>query len=309
MSCDSPQPRDNNDLEALTSSLSQSYEEIALLHRVSDGMRVTQQPQDLFSRLLHDVLEVINAEKLIIFWRGNNETDVEPPMVASVGALPLSRVHLDVIWDRSTACASQAVQNQSAGSGLNGILIDSDVDRSYSYEWPKPIRNIVGIPIRRDQQNLGVLVALNKIGKPDFDSIDVKLLISVGNEIAVFLENFRLYHEMQELFLGSLRALSNSIDAKDTYTCGHSERVAFICRHLAEKLSFEPTRINNVYLAGLLHDVGKIGVSEAVLCKPGRLTDDEFTQIKKHPQIGADILKSIKQMEHISRIVLSHHER
>lgn len=309
MSCDSPQPRDNNDLEAMTSSLSQSYEEIALLHRVSDGMRVTQQPQDLFSRLLPDVLEVINAEKLIIFWRGNNEAGVEPPMVASVGALPLSRVHLDVIWDRSTACASREVQNQSAGSELNGILIDSDVDRGYSYEWPKPIRNIVSIPIRRDQQHLGVLVALNKIDKPDFDSIDMKLLISVGNEIAVFLENFRLYHEMQELFLGSLRALSNSIDAKDTYTCGHSERVAFICRYLAEKLSFDPAKINNVYLAGLLHDIGKIGVSEAVLCKPGRLTDDEFAQIKKHPQIGADILKSIRQMEHISRIILSHHER
>jgi len=99
------------------------------------------------------------------------------------------------------------------------------------------------------------------------------------------------------------------VDAKDPYTCGHSERVALIAQHLSRHLHLAEDQINNIYLAGLLHDVGKIGVDEAVLCKPGRLTDIEFAQVKKHPQIGADILRPIRQMESVTQAVLAHHER
>ena len=156
---------------------------------------------------------------------------------------------------------------------------------------------------------MGALVALNKINKPDFDSSDTKLMISVANECGVYLENFRLYDDLQDLLMGSLRALTRSIEAKDPYTCGHSERVAVVSRRLAEQLSLTTPEVDAVYLAGLLHDVGKIGVPEAVLCKPGRLLRDEFEQIKRHPAIGANILNGIKQMEQVNKVVLTHHER
>jgi HD-GYP domain-containing protein (c-di-GMP phosphodiesterase class II) len=160
---------------------------------------------------------------------------------------------------------------------------------------------------------IGILVAVNRLDKPDFDSADIKLFNSVATNCAVFVENGRLFKDLKELFIGSLKALTSSIDAKDRYTRGHSERVASIARWIAEKYSefefLDQEQIHNIYIAGLLHDIGKIGISEAVLCKNGKLTDDEMENIKKHPSIGAAILSQIKQMQDMVPAVLYHHER
>jgi HD-GYP domain-containing protein (c-di-GMP phosphodiesterase class II) len=115
------------------------------------------------------------------------------------------------------------------------------------------------------------------------------------------------------LFLGSLKALTSSIDAKDQYTRGHSERVAIIAQWIAQRYAednyLEPEQIHNIYLAGLLHDVGKIGIDESVLRKSGKLTKEEYDCIKRHSAIGAGILGEIKQMCDIVPGVLHHHER
>jgi putative nucleotidyltransferase with HDIG domain len=111
------------------------------------------------------------------------------------------------------------------------------------------------------------------------------------------------------LMMGLLHSLTSAVDAKDAYTCGHSERVALLSRHLAQQLGYSDHEVERIYMAGLLHDVGKIGVPEAVLQKPGKLTVEEFDQMKKHPEIGARILADIKQVKDILPGVLHHHER
>jgi HD-GYP domain-containing protein (c-di-GMP phosphodiesterase class II) len=164
-----------------------------------------------------------------------------------------------------------------------------------------------------DSRLIGLMVAINRVDKPDFDSADVKLFNSVANGCAVFVENGRLFNDLKELFISSLKALTSSIDAKDPYTRGHSERVAFISRWIATRLSakglLEEEQVPVIYLAGLLHDIGKMGISETVLRKKGRLTEQEFEQMKTHPSIGAGILSGMKQMHDIVPGILSHHER
>jgi HD-GYP domain-containing protein (c-di-GMP phosphodiesterase class II) len=131
------------------------------------------------------------------------------------------------------------------------------------------------------------MVAINRIGKPDFDSTDMKLFNSVANSCAVFLENGNLFEDLKGLFIGSLKALTSSIDAKDQYTRGHSERVAFISRWIAENceqsMNIDKELMEKIYLAGLLHDIGKVGVDEAILRKKDKLTEAEFNHIKRHP--------------------------
>ena len=157
------------------------------------------------------------------------------------------------------------------------------------------------------------MVAINRLDKADFDSTDIKLFTSVASGCAVFIENGRLFNDLKELFVGSLQALTNSIDAKDQYTRGHSERVALISRWLAERVAenmpLEEEQIHKIYLAGLLHDIGKIGIDEIVLRKNGKLTPEERACICRHPSIGASILRGIKQMRDIVPGVLCHHER
>jgi HD-GYP domain-containing protein (c-di-GMP phosphodiesterase class II) len=157
------------------------------------------------------------------------------------------------------------------------------------------------------------MVAINRIDKPDFDSTDVKLFNSVANGCAIFIDNGRLFKDLEELFIGSLKALTNSIDAKDQYTRGHSERVAFISRWIAERIVGEQPlkeeEIQKIYLAGLLHDIGKLGIDDSVLRKKGKLNERELTIMRNHPVIGAGILSEIKQMHDIIPAVLCHHER
>src|SRR6185436_153659 len=123
------------------------------------------------------------------------------------------------------------------------------------------------------------------------------------------LENSLLFDDVHGLMMGLLHSLTSAVDAKDAYTCGHSERVALLSRLLAKEAGYPEQLVERVYMAGLLHDVGKIGVPEAVLQKSGKLTDEEFAQIKKHPEIGARILRDIKQIEDIIPGVMHHHER
>jgi len=200
-------------------------------------------------------------------------------------------------------------------------LLDSDVDTPWRFEWPAGIRNIIAVPLYAkdsgDSGNgasiIGFMVAINHTDKRDFDSTDIKLLTSVTSGCAVFIENGRLFKDLKELFVGSLKALTSSIDAKDQYTRGHSERVAIISHWLAERIAeeepFEEEQIHRIYLTGLLHDIGKIGVDESVLRKNGKLTSEEWECIQRHPTIGAGILRDIKQMQDIVPGVLCHHER
>src|SRR5207237_1786635 len=118
-----------------------------------------------------------------------------------------------------------------------------------------------------------------------------------------------LFEDVHGLMMGLLHSLTSAVDAKDAYTCGHSERVALVSRHLAQQMGLADHDVEQIYMAGLLHDVGKIGVPEAVLQKTGKLTPEEFEQIKKHPEIGARILRDIKQIQDIIPGVMYHHER
>jgi HD-GYP domain-containing protein (c-di-GMP phosphodiesterase class II) len=222
----------------------------------------------------------------------------------------------------TTLCARMA-EEMAAGQEA---LLDSVAFDGLRYEWPDSIRSIIAVPLlgkdsrdslltasgQRGRQPVGVMVAVNVLQKAEFDSTDIKLFNSVANSCAVFVENGRLFNDVSELFVGSLRALTHSIDAKDAYTHGHSERVATVSRWIAEHgaatLELRPEQIQQVYLAGLLHDIGKIGVEDSILRKEGRLTDEEHACIRKHPGIGAGILRGIPQMDAIIPGVLYHHE-
>jgi HD-GYP domain-containing protein (c-di-GMP phosphodiesterase class II) len=102
--------------------------------------------------------------------------------------------------------------------------------------------------------------------------------------------------------------LTSAIDAKDPYTCGHSDRVARIAVRLGQEMGCDEKTLHTIYLAGLLHDVGKIGVDDNVLRKPGKLTDTEYEHIKRHPEIGHRILGGLPKLGDILPVVLHHHE-
>ncbi len=117
------------------------------------------------------------------------------------------------------------------------------------------------------------------------------------------------FKELEALFMGLVKAMVNALDAKSPWTKGHSERVAMYAEKIALQMRFDEEDIKNLQLAGLLHDVGKIGTYDYLLDKPDRLTEEEFAIVKKHPAQGALILGEIKQLRDIIPLVRYHHER
>ena len=115
--------------------------------------------------------------------------------------------------------------------------------------------------------------------------------------------------ENERLFLHVVSSLASAIDAKDTYTNGHSSRVAEYSREIARRVGYTGNRLEDIYMMGLLHDVGKIGIPDAVINKPTRLTDEEYDIIKTHPVLGARILGNIKEMPKLANGARWHHER
>lgn len=302
------------EVDAISGELAQTYEELILLHKLSTNMKVTESDSNFLQMACDNLTDIVGVEGIAILLE--RIVDDEKKLVIAAGSGVIN-----VDDEMSAHLHDRLVVELKNGKEA---LLDSEVDRPFKYNWPENIRNIIAVPLfGKDKAAvesgaaygniIGLMAAANRLDKPDFDSIDVKLFNSVANGCAVFVENGRLFSDLKELFIGSLKALTSSIDAKDQYTRGHSERVAFIsrwiAREIAEEEGLDQEQINKIYLAGLLHDIGKVGIDEAVLRKKESLTPEEFEHIKKHPSIGAGILSGIKQMRDIVPGVLYHHER
>ena len=180
--------------------------------------------------------------------------------------------------------------------------------------------------VAKDDLCVGWLLALNRTLDPDraklhadypawglsgeeFGTVDSGLVLAAASMLATHARNVHLFQEKEGLLIGVLRSLINAMDAKDSYTCGHSDRVALIASRIGEELRLSRQQCNLLYVSGLLHDIGKIGVADAVLLKPGELTDEEYAHIQQHPERGHTILKHLDYLAQALPGVLHHHER
>lgn len=201
------------------------------------------------------------------------------------------------------------------------------VVKNYFHDTPEGgdfpgVESFIVVPIVNGEQVIGWLVALNRnnerninteelpweVSYLEFGTHEATLMSSSAAILATHCRNVELFREREELLVSMVRALVSAIEAKDEYTRGHSERVALYGKRLAEELGLSDDYCQRLYLTGLLHDVGKIGVRDAVLRKPGPLTDEEFEEIKEHPDKGWAILQDLNPLSYVLPGVLHHHE-
>jgi putative methionine-R-sulfoxide reductase with GAF domain len=173
-------------------------------------------------------------------------------------------------------------------------------------------RNVLIVPLLNlKDEVIGVVQVMNK-RYGSFTDYDLKLLHALAAHAAVAIEKQTLYEENEKFFKSVVRIMAAAVDARDPVTAGHSERVAKYSVNLARALGYSGDLIRLVEYAALLHDVGKIGVSDLILCKPDRLTDDEFEKMKAHPLHTLKILSEgyyPRPLRAIPEVAASHHER
>jgi HD-GYP domain-containing protein (c-di-GMP phosphodiesterase class II) len=177
-----------------------------------------------------------------------------------------------------------------------------------SQSLPRAVRQIIITPLCEGQNLFGWLAAINHVDDAHFGALEANLLNSVAAILGIHNGNIELYRQQGDLLAGVVRALTSAIDAKDPYTCGHSDRVANVAVEIGRELAFDKEQLSTLYLSGLLHDIGKIGIDDRVLRKPDKLTPEEFEHIKTHTVIGHRILKDLKQLDQVLPVVLHHHE-
>lgn len=171
----------------------------------------------------------------------------------------------------------------------------------------EPGLSLLVVPLRSGNEVLGAAVFCRPAADP-FQTGDQSMAETVMGQVAHMAHRVRLFNDLQQMSIDVVRALVQAIDAKDNYTSGHSERVASWSVLIGQELNLNEEDLQNLAWASRLHDVGKIGIRDDVLGKPGRLTDEEFDHIKQHPVISYEVLKQIHRLAPILGGVRHHHE-
>ena len=289
----------HTEITDLTTHLAQSYEELNLIYRVSSCMNAQVGPVNHLEQICHELAAATDIESVAAILEPSHDQDGQPRVLRS-GPLAASDEELLRLYQQVRGNAETP----------NSPRVFNHVRGNAEFAWAESwLHQFAFYSLSRKHRVFGGILAINRADGQDLGSGEIQLLSAVADRSAAFLEAIWLYDDLEHLFLGMLHALVSSIDAKDPYTCGHSQRVAWLSRHLAGLAGLDQEKCQRVYLSGLLHDIGKIGVAEAVLRKTGRLTNQEFDEIKRHPGIGARILENVLHVEDIIPGVLYHHER
>lgn len=164
------------------------------------------------------------------------------------------------------------------------------------------------VPLISSEGVIGAIAVGSRDRDFRFSSDDVRLLSTIANHVTIAIGNIELFSSLQEAYLATVRSLAAAVDAKDTYTRGHSDSVAHYANAIAKRLGLASGQCTALEMAAYLHDIGKIGVREEILLKPGKLDDDEMSQMRHHPLIGANILKPVAFPWPIAPVVRHHHE-
>ena len=265
--------------------------ELRALQQLSESLNRTISLEDVLEQLLDETLEQLQAEN------------------ASVMLLEPDQQTLTIKMARGLTEEVVAETRVKLGERISGKVAQQKKPILYPAREADESGSALSVPLLKDDQVLGVLNVRQKKSGGDFSLDELSLASRFANVAALSISKAGLHSELRLLFVHSMRALANAIDARDPYTSGHSERVTRFSVLIAEKLGFTPEQLEELRYASLLHDIGKIRIRDAILHKPGKLTDDEFEEMKRHPEYGVEIMQPVRAFQTILPYMLHHHER
>lgn len=280
--------------DASARELIAAYEELSLVYDLSELIVEPPGERELAAQVLARVHEVVRCDAAALL------------ASAEGGHLRvLSHIGLPSDAPRAVASATERFCTDGALAALagTGILL---APKEVGLDWAHGEALLCALAVRREPH--GILLLARSRG-PRFRSGEVKLAQAAARQAGLAIANTALQGRLARLFVSTVRALAAAVDAKDPSTRGHSERVAAMAVRVGRALSLPHDQLEQLQLAALLHDIGKIGVSTEVLSKPGPLSRDEWPQIKSHPVRGAEILACVPELAPIVAAVKYHHER
>ena len=303
---------------ALESEADDGVEDTQLLARTREALQTiynvgnliyTQQGLDRVCHTIIDVaMETLEPDRAFLVMYDPEDKVLEPVVVrrrkAAGGNGTRANARLRAMDDELTLCRPIILYAVKKGLAVISDAVHAETGDANS----RHIKSAMCVPVRTNTDIIGALYLDRVDSDVPFHQHPLELLYSIGRQAGVAIERARMLEDMEGLFYSCVRALVTSIEAKDQYTHGHSERVTAFAVTLAEEMELDAETLDNVRLGALLHDVGKIGVAEKILTKPSRLTPEEVKVIRQHPVRGAEILSHIRNIPGVVAAVKYHHE-
>ena len=284
------------DLESMTEELGTRYEELHLVYAVDQHIQAHAGDQgQIFQGLLESTAEHMDVDIVAL---------VMPSLDLNLHADSLSKpIHnLDLVLVEMRGDLFRFVQ--SSGEAL---ILNAADDPRRAYIFTDMPYKVLACPVRSGKMVDSLVVLLNHADKEDFSNSDRKLAEVLANQLSSLSATYGMVQGMRDFNTQMARSLIEAVEAKDPYTRGHSERVNYLAMEIGRAMGLAAPLLDALHWSSLLHDVGKIGIPDAVLSKPGALTRDEFTFIKVHPERSYEILRHIKQLEKAA-IGARHHQ-
>ncbi|MBK6428479.1 MAG: FHA domain-containing protein [Blastocatellia bacterium] len=280
-----------------------TVDRLSALYEATSVMLSLKDLQDVSEKLLNLVFENLTCERGVIMVYDQKLASLQPQVMRSTvdsgNSFAPSRAITERAYNENVAVLSMDASTDSRFASRESIILQA-------------IRSVMCAPIASSTRVWGVLYVDIVTTKKTFEQEDLEFLLAMARQAGIAMENLNLVTEQQKMIESFIRALAASIDARDDLTAGHSARVGRYSSAIAKYMGWTADDRKRLYYAGLLHDYGKIGTREAILCKPGKLTPEEYEHIKEHPGHTMRILSQIhftEDLQDLPLVASSHHEK
>ena len=291
------------DLEDKNTNLEKAVSRLSTLYKVGLGINSTMDPRKLFDLIVTTSVDTLHAQigNIILY----DKTEDLMRVVTLVG-------HPDNAGEEKVLPMDPAIVSAWVIRSRKPLLI-ADMNDAPQFDRFSPLgyerKSVICAPLIVKDEVIGALTVTNKSDDSVYGNEDLELLTTIAAQASIAIKNAQLYDEQQKTYMNTIQALVSAIEASDSYTRGHSERVTRLSVALAGKLELPPDRIKIIERAAVLHDIGKIGIDLTLLHKPERLTAEEINDLQQHPMIGMKILEPIEFLTDVRTCIGQHHER
>ncbi len=297
----------NEELKNKAEALEALVKRLSSLNRISQALHSILDFREMLSFIVQAVAAQLGADRvsLMLFDGETKELKIEASVGLKDGISEKVRIR------KGEGVAGWVVQKGEA------VLVE-DIskdprfqkkgDRGYCSDSFISAPIMMSIPIKYHERTLGVINVNNKCGGSMFTKEDLEFVTILAAQAAIASDNALMFKQLEETRFEAIMALGEALEAKDLTTGRHSDRLLRFAIRVAERLGLTEDERDRLRYAAVLHDIGKIGIPESILQKPGKLTDEEYEIMKGHAALGAELVKKISFLEPVSPLILSHHE-
>jgi putative nucleotidyltransferase with HDIG domain len=291
------------ELEDKNTNLEKAVAKLSTLYRLGLAINSTIEVESLYQLVVKTTMDTLQAQIGYITLHDPVQNELEVINLIRHGE---QRGHAGRVPMKPSSVSTWVIQN------CRPLLI-ADINQAPEFDRFSPLgyerKTVICAPLMVKDEVIGTITVVNKLNNTTYNHEELEHLSTISAQASIAIKNAKLYDEQQRTYLNTIQALVSAIEASDSYTRGHSERVTHFSLALARELELPQTRLKVIERAAILHDIGKIGIDLSLLHKEAKLTAEDITELHQHPTIGMKILEPIEFLQDVRLCIGQHHER